>query len=163
MKYSVFNDSNKIDKTMYDKIFNVLIENYAIREHLDLDTYKESIYPERYNSWVKTITTTPNYSIIIYYDNLDIIGFIATVVYEGKMGISEIQIDKKYQGKNNNLKEMMKIMYKDLSFDKYNEYYATINPHNFKSINVFTHVGFKNYERNKYVILKKDLLKWINL
>lgn len=163
MEYIIFNtNSNKITKEYYDKIFNILVENYAIREHLDLATYKASVYPDGYNTWVKTITTTPDYNIIIYYDNLSIIGFIATMVYEKKMGISEIQIDKEYQGKNNNLKEMMKIMYNELSFDNYDKVYANINSHNIKSINVFTYVGFKNFERNKYVIDIDDLKKWLN-
>ena len=53
-------------------------------------------------------------------------------------------------------------MYNELSFDNYDKVYANINSHNIKSINVFTYVGFKNFERNKYVIDIDDLKKWLN-
>lgn len=159
--FELYNLENKIPKEKYDKIYQIIIDNYFERNKDLISKRKEIDTEEAYNNWVKTITTTEDYNIILYYLNNDIVAFVAFTYVTDGLCLSEVQIKKEYQGKLI-LKQLLKEVLKNCKKSKSKKILGTINPNNKKSIQVFTHIGLKNTINKWYEISYNDLEKWIN-
>lgn len=157
--FELYDNKNKITKNKYDVIYKFIIDNY-------LDRFKDKKRDEvdtidAYNNWVNMILNTQNYNILLYYKNNKIIGFIAFMYIDNYLCLSEVQFDINYKNKGY-LKDMLKEVIDRSDKSKYDKIYGNINKNNELSKNVFTHIGFKNPEKNRYEISYNDLLKWIN-
>lgn len=165
MRYKIFNNSdakNQIPPKIYKIIYKLIIENYGIRAKLNKEELKKIDKITAYNNWVNMIFTTKDYYITVFFDENKIIGFIAFMYDKRGLCLSEVQINKDYQGKNNNLRKMIKIVLDNCEKQKSKKIYVTINPKNTKSINVFTHIGFCNTEGKIYEITYNNLQKWLD-
>ena len=157
--FELYDNENKITKNKYDIIYKFIIDNY-------LDRFKDKKRDEvdtidAYNNWVNMILNTQNYNILLYYKNNKIIGFIAFMYIDNYLCLSEVQFDINYKNKGY-LKDMLKEVINRSDKSKYDKIYENINKNNELSKNVFTHIGFKNLEKNRKEISYNDLLKWIN-
>lgn len=162
MKYNIYNETNPIKEEIYSKIYKIIITNYGIREKLTKEELKEKDTAIAYNNWINTILYTKDYNIVVFYNaNNKIIGFIAFMYTEAGLCLSEVQIIPEYQSKNNTLRKMLNIIINTCDKKRIEKIYGTINQHNIKSINVFTHIGFNKVNGNKYEILYNELLKWL--
>ena len=103
--FELYNYENKMPKDKYNKIYKILINNFYKNNN-------EIIKDEKYNNWVNMILNTPNYYILIYSINNNIVGFISYIYIEEGLMLSEVQIKKQYQGKYNILRKMLKYIEK---------------------------------------------------
>ena len=136
--YELFDFDNKITKDKYDKMHKILIVNENII------TKKDNSSKEMYDKWVNMILNTKDYNILLCYKAEELVGFIAFMYLDIGLMLSEVQVKKEYQGKEQILKNMLKELLKISDKSKYNYIYGTIDNNNIKSIDVFTHIGFKN-------------------
>ena len=107
------------------------------------------------------IDETPNYYILTYSIDNEIVGFIAYRYMNNKLCLSEVQIVPEYQGVDNTLKKMLGKVIDVSNKTKYEKVCGTINPKNSKSINVFSHIGMINVDKLWYEISLDDLEKWL--
>lgn len=151
--YELYDFNNKISIKRCDEIYKMLNIFYNGSDKFEKD--------DKYDRWLKMITTDENYSILLYTIDDEVVGFISyTYINEGLM-LSEIQIKDEYQGKRNILKSMLKEVCKNCDLLKSKIILVTIKEDNDKSKAVFTHIGFKKENGIKYKIRFNDLIKWI--
>lgn len=153
--FELYNYENKMPKDKYNKIYKILINNFYKNNN-------EIIKDEKYNNWVNMILNTPNYYILIYSINNNIVGFISCIYIEEGLMLSEVQIKKQYQGKYDILRKMLKYICNICDKDKSKYVLGTINDNNEKSKQVFTYIGFKKEKGILYKISFNNLIKWIN-
>ena len=153
--FELYNYENKMPKDKYNKIYKILINNFYKNNN-------EIIKDEKYNNWVNMILNTPNYYILIYSINNNIVGFISCIYIEEGLMLSEVQIKKQYQGKYDILRKMLKYICNICDKDKSKYVLGTINDNNEKSKHVFTYIGFKKEKGILYKISFNNLIKWIN-
>ena len=88
--------------------------------------------------------------------------YIQYILEENKCCICEIEIDKKHQNDHKTFKELLKAFIINTNMNSNCIIYGNINPNNKHSIEVFTSIGFKNIQNNRYEIDYLTLINWIS-
>lgn len=156
MNFEYYNYNNKIPLSKVEEMLEILIPFYN-----ELNG-KDNSNKDMCDSWINSIRNTKDFAIILlYFDNL-LVGFINYMYQKEGLMISEIQIRKEYQGKYRILRKLLGEMINNSDKNRYTNLLATINHKNKKSIDIFTHIGFKNIKDNLYKINILELEKWLN-
>ncbi|MBP3634914.1 MAG: GNAT family N-acetyltransferase [Bacilli bacterium] len=152
-------DGNKINDTILDQMYKILIENLFITYPSFLDNRDKHDNEKNYNIWTNMIKTTENYNVIIYKENNKVFGFLNYCIIDSNLWISEVQIKDEYKNK----RILKKLINKFVLIEK-NRKYSTvtihINDENILSKTVFEHIGFKSVGDTLYKINIKDLIDW---
>ena len=152
---------NKIPENRYKKMADIL-NGFSIELH-GQEWFEERRFIFEgigLQNWIKMITNNPNYHIIMYLKENNIIGFICYEYNENNVWISEIQIIKEYRYKGV-VKILLSEMLKQINPNNCEKFLASINSNNDHSINTFTHMGMKKIG-DYYEITYDELNNYIN-
>ncbi len=155
MYYEKYNYDKKIPLNKINEMFEILIPFYNKLNGKDNGTDEMKL------PFINILQNTKDYNILLCYYNDELIGFINYMYYNDGLMLSEIQIKSKYHGKNI-LRSMLKKILDDINLQKFKKVFITINSKNTKSINVLTHIGFKNTNGVFYEINIEKLINWVN-
>ena len=155
-----FYKSNQYDsKTLTDNIlknmFEIIYTNMSKINSLDgnkIDIYK---------TWKNNILSNKNLKTCVLKDK-KVYAYIQYILEENKCCICEIEIDKKHQNDHKTFKELLKAFIINTNMNSNCIIYGNINPNNKHSIEVFTSIGFKNIQNNRYEIDYLTLINWIS-
>lgn len=156
----LYNINNKINDDIINQMYDILIENLFITyphflENKDIHNNKDN-----YIKWSNNIKDTNYNNVLVYKVDKQILGFLNFGIVENNVWIFEVQINNNYKNKKilkKLLNEFLNLV--DIYINK--DISININPNNKLSYNVFTHIGFKNIEKNLYKININDLVKYI--
>jgi|SRR5574344_1948820 len=159
--FNLYNEENKISDEVKKCIYKIIVNNFFLTYPDKLNNREKYDSIDSYNNWNKMIDETPNYYILTYSIDNEIVGFIAYRYMNNKLCLSEVQIVPEYQGVDNTLKKMLGKVIDVSNKTKYEKVCGTINPKNSKSINVFSHIGMINVDKLWYEISLDNLEKWL--
>jgi|GEM_PF-1369546 len=160
--FEYYNSINKIPEYRYKKMAEIL-NAFSIELHGQewFEQRRETFENEGYQNWINMITNNPNYHIIIYLKDNNIIGFICYEYTDNKrVCICEVQIIKEYRYKGL-VKVLLNEMLKQIDKSKCNTFFGGINPNNEHSISTFTHIGMELKDKF-YEISYDKLNNYIN-
>ena len=153
---------NKIPEDRYKKMSEIL-NNFSIELHGKewYEERREVFENEGYQNWINMIRNNPNYHIIMYLEDNNIIGFICyEYTLNNRVCICEVQIIKEYRYKGL-VKVLLTKMMEEIDKSKCDTFFAGINSSNDHSINTFTHIGMTKNDKY-YEISYDDLNNYVN-
>ena len=153
-EFKLYGYSNKTPLKTCNEMLEIIIKFYNQLNNNDNDT------EERRSSWVKMIRNTKDYHVLLCYKGKTLVGFINYTYMNKDIMLSEVQIREEYQGKGV-WKALLNEVVNNTKRRKTEYFLATISKKNFKSQNVFGHIGFKLGEDNIYRITREDLVNWV--
>ena len=159
--FEYYDSINKIPECRY-KVMESILNNFSIELHgIDwFEERRETFEGIGHDNWVNMITNNPNYHIILYLDNNELVGFICYEYMENKkVMISEVQIIREYRYKRL-VKTLLNEMINNIDKNKCDTFLAGINSNNEHSVNTFTHVGMVKKDRY-YEISCNDLYNYL--
>ena len=150
---------NKVPEYRYKEMSKIL-NNFSIELHGQewYEQRRERFEGEGFNYWLNTITNDPNYHIILYIVDNNIVGFINYQYLDNnQVAICEAQIIKEYRYKGL-VKVLLSEMMKQIDPSRCEKFVAGIFSKNEHSINTFTHIGMQlvdNHYEIPYDVLKQ--------
>lgn len=160
--FEIYNAEKKINEKRYIEMHNILKKDFINRHGLEkYKKYSNSFEGEGFKRWVTMLQNTENYHIVLYVLDDEIAGFVCFLYMDNKLCLSEVQIKESFQGKGI-LKKLLRKTLEISNKDRYNKICATIDNDNYKSQNVFKHIGMKNTQGKWYEITYDEFMKWIN-
>ena len=153
--FEIYNSTNKIPEYRYLKMNEILVNFHNKMQ------FNTELTEEGYNHWVNMILNDPNYNIVLYIVDNEIVAFICFCYSNIGLWLSEIQIIDEYQ-KKGLTKVLISKMLELADKTKFNNILGSIATKNIHSQEVFTHIGMRYNEGKKYYeISYDDLLNWV--
>ena len=161
--FEIYNVNNKIPEKRYLEMNDILQKDYINRRGIDeFEKRREEFEGDGFEHWKSMILNDPSYNIILYIVDDKIAGFVCYIPIDSKLLLSEVQIIKEFQGKNNTLRKILKRLIEEVKNKNFEIVSGSIAKDNDKSRGVFSHIGMVNTRKNWFEMSFSDLEKWVH-
>jgi GNAT superfamily N-acetyltransferase len=155
-----FYSSSNLPFDIYSQMYCLIINNLFITYPEKLENKELMDNEKNFNTLYNSIMNEPSYKIITYEKSNILYAYLAYSIIDKDLWISEIQIEPDYQGKGI-LKLLLKEFLSKIDTNMYQDVTISINAKNYKSQEVFKHIGFEMFKPNIYKIKLENLNKWV--